>query len=282
MNPRVRWVLARLRGYVTPLKPFLEACSQIEARISAYWARSAHHRLMLVQWGIPPQPESFDHQIDLYYWWKQSRNPQWVERGVFSALCLKGGKVLELCCGDGFNARNFYSLTSETVIACDFDPHPLRIANTKNRHSNIKFVLADIRTEMPAGSYDNIIWDAAIEHFTPIEIETIMRSIKSRLCEAGILSGHTIVERIDHEKQLSHHEYEFKDKADLESFLIPHFKNVIVFETKWPDRHNLYFWASDGPVPFSPGWSKANATWIAGQGAPADGLASPSLRRDRG
>jgi SAM-dependent methyltransferase len=241
-----------------------------------------HHRLMLVQWGIPPQPESFDHQIDLFYQWRHARNPQWVERGVFNALCLKGGKVLELCCGDGFNARNFYSLISQSVVACDFDPHPLRIATTKNRHENITFVQADIRTEMPAGTYDNVIWDAAIEHFTPREIDAIIRNIKSRLTEMGILSGHTIVEKSDGQKQLSHHEYEFKDKEDLQRFFTPHFKNIVVFETKYPDRHNLYFWASDSPVPFSPGWSSTHGTWIAQQGAPADGLAAAPLRQARG
>ena len=228
---------------------------------------------MLVQWHIPPQPENFDHHIDLFYQWRTTRNHQWTERGVFSALCLKGGKVLELCCGDGFNARNFYSLTSTSVIACDFDPHIIHTAHAKNRCSNVTFVQADIRTEMPPGLYDNVIWDAAIEHFTPQEIEAIMRNIKSRLTEAGILSGHTIVERSGG-KQLSHHEYEFRDKDDLRSFLIPHFKTVVVFETKYPDRHNLYFWASDGPVPFSAGWANVRAPWVAEESAPADVLAS--------
>jgi len=74
------------------LKPTLEAFCELEAMISSLWAKSSHRRLMNIQWGLPPQPENFDHHIDLFYGWEKSRNPQWVERGVFGALCLRGGK----------------------------------------------------------------------------------------------------------------------------------------------------------------------------------------------
>ena len=165
--------------------------------------------------------------------------------------------MLEIACGDGFNARNFYSLRSERVVACDFDRKAIKTAQEKNSAPNIEFLLADIRTEMPEGKFKNIIWDAAIEHFTPDEIAKILNSIKSRLTDDGILSGYTIVERSDGKKSLSHHEYEFKSKEDLLHFFQPHFRNVTVFETEYPERHNLYFWASDGLLPFGLGWSKA-------------------------
>jgi hypothetical protein len=42
--------------------------------------------------------------------------------------------------------------------------------------------------------------------------------------------------------------------ADLKRFFTPHFKNVTVFETIFPERHNLYFWVSDGIIPFSDEW----------------------------
>lgn len=272
MHWRIRALLERTREALSPLKPVLEAFSQAECSIASAWARSAHRRLMTVQWALAPQPENFDHHIDLFYWWLKGRNPQWVERGVYGALCLKGGKVLELCCGDGFNSRNFYSLTSESVIGCDFDPLILRTARRKNRAPNVSFVEADIRTNMPDGIFDNIVWDAAIEHFTPEEINAIMQNIKSRLRPDGIISGHTVVEKGEGQKHLSHHEYEFKDKEDLRRFFTPHFRNVLVFETVYPGRHNLYFWASDGAIPFSPQWSKACNTWTAEPAGAGDAL----------
>ncbi|MCH5266997.1 MAG: hypothetical protein J1E62_01525 [Lachnospiraceae bacterium] len=100
----------------------------------------------------------------------------------------------------------------------------------------------------------NVIWDAAIEHFTPDEIHNIMRDIKQTLSRnKGILSGYTIVEKADG-KSLEQHEYEFHDMEDLRRFLKPYFENVYVFETIYEDRHNLYFYASDGTLPFDEHW----------------------------
>ena len=258
MHRITKAILLRIVRALQPAKPILEWVAEAECTIASAWTKSAHKRLLEVEWYIPPEPENFDHQIDQFYWWTVSRNPQWVERGVYSALALKGENVLELCCGDGFNARNFYSLKSKQVVACDFDPKIIRVAKRKNSAPNVSFHVADIRTQMPDGRYDNIVWDAGIEHFTEMEIQDIMRSIKSRLIQNGILSGHTIVERADGRKQLKYHEYEFKDKEDLLRFFTPFFANVIVFETEYPDRHNLYFWASDSTIPFGHGWAHAS------------------------
>jgi hypothetical protein len=248
---------------MTFVKPIVEAVAQVECRIAASWASSAHRRLMAAQWTIPPHPEHFDHNIDLYYQWLSTRNSLWVERGVFGSLALKGGSLLELSCGDGFNAKNFYSLRSKQTVACDFDPKAISTANSKNKAPNIDFVLADIRTDMPQGKFENIVWDAAIEHFTEEEIDKILKDIKIRLTEHGILSGYTIVENQDGSKSLAEHEYEFKSKEDLMRFFTPHFKNVTVFETLYPSRHNLYFWASNGYLPFSSEWPHA-ITSVAG------------------
>ena len=260
---RGRGIRSGISRALAPAKPVLEWAAEAECAIAAAWTKSAHRRLMAVQWGMPPLPENFDHQIDQFYQWTASRNPLWVERGVYGALALKGGNLLELCCGDGFNARNFYSLKSKQVVACDFDPKIIRVAKRKNSAPYVSFHVADIRTQMPHGRYDNIVWDAAIEHFTETEIRDIMRSIKNRLAPAGILSGYTIVERVDGQKFL-HHEYEFKNKEDLLGFFTPFFANALVFETRYPEqhnlcsgRHNLYFWASDSVIPFGHGWAHA-------------------------
>jgi|YNPMSStandDraft_2_1061718.scaffolds.fasta_scaffold27438_2 SAM-dependent methyltransferase len=254
MKQQMKTLLRKVLARTAFVKPVLEQVLQIECWLASRWVSSAHRRLMAVQWGFPPQPEHFDHHIDLFYQWLASRNSLWLERGVFGSLALQGGDVLELACGDGFNARNFYSFRSRRVIACDFDPKAINTARRKNTAPNVEFVLADIRSAMPDGKFENIVWDAAIEHFTPDEIQKILKDIKSRLTSEGILSGYTIVEKSDGTKSLSHHEYEFRSKEDLLRFLTPHFKNVTVFETIYPSRHNLYFWASDGCLPFRSDW----------------------------
>jgi SAM-dependent methyltransferase len=209
---------------------------------------------MQVQWGLLPQPEHFDHHIDLFYQWVATRSALWVERGVFGSLALQGGSVLELACGDGFNARNFYSLRSARIVACDIDAKAIGTARRKNSAPNIEYLVADIRADMPVGTFENVTWDGSIEHFSLSEIESILGQIKTRLTADGVLSGYTIVAKPDGAKSLSHHKHEFSGKDDLLVVLRPHFEHVTIFETQYPSRANLYFWASDGCVPFRSHW----------------------------
>lgn len=206
-----------------------------------------------IQWGITPNPEWFDHFIDQHYQWTKTGIPFPWERGIFSLLAMRqGAKVLELCCGDGFNAHHFYSNRAGTVLSVDFDPAAIAHARKNFRTSNVGFQVADIRSQMPEGAFDNIIWDAAIEHFTEAEIAKLMHDITLRLKDGGILSGYTLVEGVG--KSHHDHEYEFKSKEDLIRFLSPHFANVRVVETIYPTRHNLYFFAGNGVLPFDPRW----------------------------
>ncbi len=197
-------------------------------------------------------PEYFEHSIDLYYLWASTGHYHWLERGVFNGFALKrDGALLELCCGDGFYTKNFYNAISKKIIACDFDHIAIKRARITNKTNKIKFVVADIRKEIPDGIYDNIIMDQAIEHFTLSEIGVILKEIKARLDTNGIFSGSTIVERADGKKQLDYHEYEYKNKSDLMSVLKPFFKNVFIIQTDHPNCQYLYFFASDSCLPFS-------------------------------
>jgi protein-L-isoaspartate O-methyltransferase len=235
---------------------FLKLFSAFSRKLAYY----AHGLQMKYDWKVPPQPEWFDHYCDQFYLLRKLKNPLWMERGIFGLLAMKhGAKVLEMCCGDGFNAYHYYSIRAESIIAVDFDPEVLAHAKSYNQASNIDFRLCDIRNGLPEGKFDNITWDAAIEHFTETEIDAIMSGIKSRLAVNGVVSGYTIVEKVSGEKHLTHHEYEFKSKEDLKRFFEPHFKNIKVFETVYPNRHNLYFYASDYIIPFSDGWEQMTA-----------------------
>lgn len=246
-------LLAGIRGG-SPKDVNALAAKEINALMRGLVAK-AHSIQFNIEWGFDPQPEWFDHNLDLFYQWPALRNPLWVERGIFGLLAMRQGcNALELCCGDGFNACHFYSNRCAAILAVDFDPTAIQHARTFNQTENVRFDVCDIRTDFPTGKYDNIVWDAAIEHFTETEIDGIMRNIKDRLRPGGVLTGYTIRERTDGAKSLSHHEYEFKSKEDLARFFNPYFRNVKVFETVYPSRHNFYFYASDGVVPFDLEW----------------------------
>ena len=196
-------------------------------------------------------PEYFDHNIDLYSSWHRTRESFPLERGVFSSFAISpNSNVLDLYCGDGFNSYYFYSLRAQSVTAIDFDREAIRWAKRNYRSKNLFFEVGDIRSDIPNGPFNNIVWDAAVEHFTESEINSIMKRIKSILEPTGTIIGYTIVEPPEGGKHLHQHEYEFHGKEDLARFLSPHFKNVHVFETIFPSRTNLYFYATDSLLLF--------------------------------
>lgn len=213
-------------------------------------ARFTHKVQFYLQWAIKPNPEWFDHFLDQYYQWPEKRSPLGWERGIYNLLALSPqSKVLELCCGDGFNAYHFYSIRVDSILSLDFDPKAIQHAKRNFNANNVTYQCHDIREGLPKGPFTNVIWDAAIEHFTLEEISRILNEIKVIMGKSGILSGYTIVERED---GASHddHEYEFKSKADLQHLLSQFFKHFVVIETEFPDRTNLYFYASEAPITF--------------------------------
>jgi 2-polyprenyl-3-methyl-5-hydroxy-6-metoxy-1,4-benzoquinol methylase len=190
--------------------------------------------------------------------WYRTRNPMSWERGIFSMLTMNHGcRVLDLCCGGGFFAHHFFSSKAASVISVDFDPIAIAHARKNFRAPNVEYRCADIRTAMPDGKFENVVWDAAIEHFTQEETAGILVNIKKRLTPGGTMSGYTLVEKATG-KSLIHHEYEFKSKEELARILSRFFANVMVFENVSRDfleeRNNLYFFASDGMLPFDPNW----------------------------
>ena len=250
-NPTILQRILRFVKSVTPALAVSRALSAMSRRVDS----SVHKLQFLIEWGVD-NPEHFDHFLEQHYSWRKDKYSIGWERGVLSSIALQRGdrgtlpRVLELCCGDGFNTLHFYSVHVASITAVDFDNDAISNARKRNSARNIDYQLCDIRTQIPAGPFDNIIWDAAIEHFTDEEVEGIFFQVKNSLVPGGLLSGYTLLEADDGGMHLHQHEREFTSKADLARLLSPHFKNVHVLQTAMPTRENLYFFASNGPLPF--------------------------------
>lgn len=260
-------------------KPRLLRWTRRAAHLSRVIANKTHLLLFYVHWGVPPAPEWQDQFTSMYMMWERLRQAFWVERGCATLLALaENDRILELCCGDGFYTRYFYSGRGSRVTAVDFSSDAIAYAREYNSAPNITYELGDIREGLPEGEFDAVVWNGAIEHFTPKEIDEIVAAIRERLRPGGILCGYTVA-AVGDDIQLVHHEYEFRSKEDLLRFLTPRFANAKVFETVWPavppfpeggKRHNLYFFASDGVLPFDDEWSAVvRSTLDAVRGAPA-------------
>jgi cyclopropane fatty-acyl-phospholipid synthase-like methyltransferase len=141
-------------------------------------------------------------------------------------------------------------LRSKAVVGVDFDKEAIFWAKLNHSAPNVSYLVGDIRYDIPDGPFDNVIWDAAVEHFTELEIKSLMARIKAVMAPGAILSGYTVQEAEHGKKHLHQHEYEFHDKKDLARFFEPYFRNVQVYETVYPNRTNLYFYATDSTLPF--------------------------------
>lgn len=158
----------------------------------------------------------------------------WLERGIFNNLLIKKNSlVLDLACGDGFNTRNFYSFNAKKIIGIDIDKNAIAKAKSKNNHKNIEYYIMDLKKELPKGKFDNIIMDAVLQHFNNNETKELFKKIKIALNKNGIFSGNVIIG------------VDCKNRNEIEKMLKLFFKKVIIYETFYNDRHNLYFSASN-------------------------------------
>lgn len=240
-----KWVIRKT-------KPVSMRILRAETFLAKKWASSAYRKYFRLTWIYTEEvPEYFDHYIDLYYKWSQTRDANWLERGVFNRQALKmftSSRALELCCGDGFNAKYFYSASVDKIICCDYNPETIAFAKRHNLCENIKYAVTDLRYEMPDGKFTNIIWDAAISYFSWEEIHVILGRIRQRLEPNGILSGSTIICKT--REIVPQHKHEFADAKEIENLLKEYFGKVYIFESEGVNRHNVYFFASDGKIPF--------------------------------
>ncbi len=273
-SPRRRGLRARAHRLLVP------ALRALNASLRALTAGS-HLFQYKVEGFLSSSAEWFDHEIDVHWQWPSLGRGSFLERGVLSALTIRpGAEVLELCCGDGFNAARFYGGRAGRVLALDHNEQALKHARRRHSRPNVEYRLADVRQELPPGPFDNVIWDSAIHHFTLAEAAAVLASAHRCLRAAGVLSGYTVIEPGD---SYEYSRTSFAEPDDVLALLGSEFAHVAVLETTDPQRRNLYFFASDvqSSLPFPEG-----VTSSAGDSAGADlgeeVLPVGGIRGDRG
>lgn len=199
-----------------------------------------------------PDAEWFDHNLDVYWQWPARRRSSFLERGVLSSLAIQpGAKVLELCSGDGFNCARFYAPRAASVIGLDANSDAVGHARRMNSAPNVSYVEGDIRRELPEGPFDNVIWDAALTHFSDDDVQRILTSVRGALQPGGVLSGHA-----DYEAGSDYHYalIRLPDSETLAEVLSRVFPYVHIRRTHEGPRVNYYFFCSDRVegLPFSP------------------------------
>ncbi len=254
MNNTVKDLIKKNRIILKPLKAVCEGLC-VYSRWSTY---VLHKSLLFLSIPFINEDESyFNHFIDLYTWRgrksKFPNEPYWIERGVYNLLAIKNFTtpiVVELCCGDGFNTRMFYSKECKDIYAVDIDKKAIAYAKRKNQSPNTHYIIDDVRSfcieKVSIYKPTNIIWDASLIYFDRTELLTILREIKNSLAiTRGILSGMVPLE-LQQGKMIKS---SFENKDEVRLLLSSVYDNVCVFETDYSNRKNVYFYASDFDLP---------------------------------
>jgi SAM-dependent methyltransferase len=169
-------------------------------------------------------------------------------RAFLSAeIISEGDHVLDIGCGDGGLTKRFYAPRAAHVDAIDIEESAIDYAGKRNSAPNISYRRLDAVLEpFPRSSYDVIIFDGAIGHFTREGSAVVLKKISSALAPGGVFCGS---ESLGTEGQ--DHLQVFRTCDDLRSLLLEQFGHVRVKQQKYPihtmsnDRIEAYWRCSN-------------------------------------
>lgn len=153
-----------------------------------------------------------------------------LTRAFLSAEIIhEGDHVLDIGCGDGGLTRRFYAPRAAHVDAIDIEASAISYAIKHNSAPNIRYRRLDaVEGPFPRQTYDVIIFDGAIGHFSRDGSATVLRKISSALAEGGVFCGSESIGREGHD-----HLQVFQTEDDLRSLLQEQFKQVRLKSQKY-------------------------------------------------
>ena len=182
---------------------------------------------------IPIRPHFTHHRLTwfLFGFGPRAMHPFQLVRAFYTAEALQPEDVvLDIGCGDGFITNHFLSAQCAEVDAIDIDPAAIRQAKRHNTKPNIAYYLRDaVKEPFPRKTYDVIVWNGAIGHFTTPDARTILQKIATTLSPNGIFAGSESLGR-----EGSDHLQLFETTNDLTELFRPHFAQVWTKALRYP------------------------------------------------
>lgn len=200
--------------------------------------------LFRAQWGYGA-PEWYDHRLAILdperhatdFWTMSADN-------VIRVLPM-GGRLLDLCSGDGFYPYWFYRHRAD-VVCVEKNEEAHRHAVKHWSHPRITHLLGDVLECPKEGeAFDVVLIRGAIEHFTSEDQIFLFSRAKLFLKPGGWFVGDTPLKKVDGEKALDSHENEFTDELELQEALGQVFSYVETWSLVSENRTTL-FWRARG------------------------------------
>lgn len=209
---------------------------ELRAQLKEYYADE-----MRRVWQTPgaETPEWYNQFYNLYTW--NGENSFWLERGMLARECMReGDHVLDLCCGDGFYSKYFFSEVANHICAIDHSADAIEHAKKYNQMPNITYLVSEAQSAVLYPTYNVAVLDAAIEHFSPEDADLIVGMCKDILVGGGVLHGSNRLGVGWHPT----HRFNVETVEPTKALLQKHFKHVHLWTTHFKNRDVFYFRAS--------------------------------------
>ncbi len=208
--------------------------------MAAVYGRFAGRFLFRSQWGYGA-PEWYDHRLAVLdperhavdFWTASADN-------VIRVLPY-GGRLLDLCSGDGFYDYWFYRFRAD-IVCVEKNDEAYRFATEHWSHPKITYLHDDVLTYQPeASAFDVVIIRGAIEHFQWEDQQRLFLKAWSALKPGGYFCGDTPAKKADGNKALPAHECEWADEPEMRRNLAEVFSDIETWALKSEERTTL-FW----------------------------------------
>jgi SAM-dependent methyltransferase len=224
------------------------------AQVSRSVSHDVHNLKLLCDFQIPPATQYTDHYINQFFLMSALKRTWWIEGPAFCGLAIESGsRILELGCGTGYYTDVFFSPFAAEIVAIDIDPRAIETARRMHQAKNIRYEVMDFRKTLPDGVFDVVVWTPTIFAYTPEEVHALLGRLREIMQKDARLCGFTCIETDRRGPEIL-----WYDMNSLAERLKRYFRNVRAFErvhpTAQPARHELFFFASDGILPFDAQW----------------------------
>jgi SAM-dependent methyltransferase len=150
-----------------------------------------------------------------------------LHRYAYAATLVKGKRVLDLACGEGYGSK-MLAETASSVIGVDIDETIIDHAAAKYRNQALQFICGSI-TAVPISedhSFDAIVCFEAIEHIE--RHDALLCEVKRLLCPSGIFIVSTPNKALYHDAAQFQNPFHVRELyfRDLLELLERHFRNV--------------------------------------------------------
>lgn len=225
-----------IRKTLFPCARFIEAVvfggrirEAILVRLLGAFYRSSFRRDWVLYSDVPPH-FSNSRANAFAFIYGSSRSPYPLFRGFLACEVIQNGdRLLDIGCGDGFFSAAFFAENCQRIDAVDVEMSAIDAARRLNPHPKVVFHRLDaVRDAFPSASYDVIVWDGAIGHFPPADLNSVLEKIVRALSPSGVFVGS---ESLGHEG--SDHLQFFENESALAAVLRPYFKHVLTRITEY-------------------------------------------------